>query len=94
MNRLEAITILNHHLDHLESVGYAALAGQIGENLVFKTRDDTGADYQLELSILWDHHPNGAIRIVGSIDDGGLCAFFPLTSSRLVEPKAGSISST
>ncbi len=50
-------------------------------------RGDSGTDYQLELSILWDRHPNGSIRIVGSIDDGGLGAFLPLTDSRLMKPE-------
>ena len=87
MNRTEAIAILNHHLDSLEALGYAALARQIGEDQAFERRGDSGTDYQLELSILWDRHPNGSIRIVGSIDDGGLGAFLPLTDSRLMEPE-------
>ncbi len=36
MNRTEAIAILNHHLDSLEALGYAALARQIGEDQAFE----------------------------------------------------------
>jgi hypothetical protein len=54
----------------------------------WRPRARTGVEYQVELTVLWDHKPNAAIRILGSIDDGGLRAFFPLSDSRLVMPKA------
>ena len=88
MNHTEAIAILNRHLESLEALGYAALARQIGEDQAFEVRGDSGSDYQLEVSILWDRHPNGSIRIVGSIDDGEIQArVLPLTDSRLMKPE-------
>lgn len=86
MNRTEAAVILRSNLDRLESLGYAPLSALIGENQTSEQGGETGARYQLELNFLWDHRANGAIRIIGSIDDGGLGAFMPLTESRLVNP--------
>jgi len=88
MNRTEATALLRHHLDQLEALGYSALSTRIGENEVFEERGETGIAYQLELMILWDRRPNEAIRILGSVDEGGLRAFVPLTDSRLVHPQS------
>jgi len=45
----------------------------------------SGDEYQIVLNIRWDRKPGGLIRIIGSIDDAGISAFIPLTSSRLVK---------
>jgi hypothetical protein len=89
MNRDEAIVRLHQYLDDLEAIGYSALTRRAGEDQAFEMRSETGTVYQLEVSILWDGKSGGAIRIIGSIDDGGLRAFLPLTDSRLVEPEGG-----
>jgi hypothetical protein len=46
----------------------------------------SGACYQIEIQASWDDKPNGNIRVVGSIDDGGLRAFFPLTEDFIKSP--------
>jgi Ser/Thr protein kinase RdoA (MazF antagonist) len=84
MDRQEALALLNEHLDLAERVGYAALAARAGQEDHLQLRAASGADYQLELSFLWEAGPGGPVRILGSIDDGGLRAFVPLSSSRLV----------
>lgn len=93
MNRTQAIAILRRHLDQLEALGYDALSSRVGANDASEDKGETGAPYQIELSVVWDHGPNGAIRIIGSIDDGGLRALVPLTDSRLVQPQPGPHSS-
>lgn len=86
MNRSVALKILSTHLDSLLEQGYATLAAQIGTDQYSEVIGNTGIAYQLEITFLWDHQPNGAIRLIGSIDDGGLSAFLPVTISHLVEP--------
>ena len=34
--------------------------------------------YQLEIVVHWDHRPAGSLRIIGTVDDGGLRALKPL----------------
>jgi len=46
----------------------------------------SGTTYQVEVEILWDGPAGGDLRIVGSIDDGGLGAMMPLTADVLVAP--------
>jgi hypothetical protein len=86
MNEQEARDELRKVLDDLEASGYGSLRNRIDTNQAFETEAASGRAYQLEVTIVWDHKPDGAIRVLGSIDDGGLRAFFPLTESRLVEP--------
>jgi hypothetical protein len=86
VNRNEALAALRDQLDRLEGAGYQALARRIGENEVLEVSGSSGTGYQLEWTILWDAAPGGAVRILGSVDDGGWRAFFPLSDSRLVDP--------
>ncbi len=46
----------------------------------------SGTKYQVEIQYFWDDRPEGTIRIMASIDDGGLRAFVPITDSELVSP--------
>ncbi len=50
-------------------------------------RGASGTEYQVETPFQWDARPAGAVRIIVSVDDGGLRAFAPLTPSVLAEPR-------
>ena len=86
MDNEEALSLLKDFLDEVEAAGYNALSKRVGENGAFEVEGASGKKYQIEYDILWDHEPDGAIRIIGSVDDGGLRAFAPLTESRRVTP--------
>jgi hypothetical protein len=58
----------------------------IGEEFHFEKQGPSGVEYQIEILILWDSTPNGVIRVLGFIDDGGWRAFVPLTDSILKCP--------
>jgi hypothetical protein len=51
-----------------------------------EVRGEGNIVYQVEVQFLWDDKPGDTIRVVGSIDDGGLRAFFPVTESLLLPP--------
>lgn len=86
MDNEEALSLLKDFLDEVEAAGYNALSKRVGENDALEIAVSSSKVYQIEYDILWDHKPDGAIRIIGSVDDGGLRAFAPLTESRLVSP--------
>jgi hypothetical protein len=65
---------------------YSELVARIGTEEHVAVVGASGADYQLEVRILWDDGPGGNVRVIGSIDDGGLRAFFPLTNSFIMAP--------
>jgi hypothetical protein len=81
MNREEAIQIVEEWLAKFRSEPYAVMVTRIdgdrlGEEI---TRGSTW--YQLKLLCVWDSIPEGDVRVIASIDDGGFRAFFPLNRS-------------
>ena len=86
MNNEEARALLAEQLDRMAGAGYAALTTRVGDNDVRQVAGASGARYQIEIQIVWDAAPRGALRLLGGIDDGGLRAFVPLTDSRLLAP--------
>jgi len=86
MNKEEARALLAEQLDRMAEAGYAALAASVGANEVREAAGASGARYQIEIQIVWDSSPPGAVRLLGGIDDGGLSAFVPLSDSRLIAP--------
>jgi hypothetical protein len=88
MDNEEALSLLKNFLDRVEAAGYVALSKRAGESDSLEVVGASGKKYQIEYDIQWDHKPDGAIRIIGSVDDGGLRAFAPVTKSRLVTPLA------
>ena len=47
---------------------------------------ESGTWYQGEVQMFWDDKPDGAIRVMASIDDGGWRAFVPLTDAFILAP--------
>src|SRR5438874_858878 len=45
----------------------------------YGSRSERGT--RVEVEALWDDRPDGNVRVMGSIDDGGWRAFVPLTES-------------
>ncbi|ULA64247.1 MAG: hypothetical protein LZF86_110950 [Nitrospira sp.] len=51
---------------------------------VHKVSAVSGKTYQVEIQFFWDDQSGDTIRVVGSVDDGGMRAFLPLTDSVLI----------
>ena len=58
---------------------YASLVNRIDAEPFTEEIVRGATRYQLELVCVWDSQPGGDVRVVASIDDGGLRAFFPLS---------------
>ena len=46
----------------------------------------SGKKYQLEFQALWDDKKCGNLRVIGSIDDGGIKSFAPITNDFVMTP--------
>ncbi len=86
MDTQEAASILEEELQFFKQWPYPYLADLVGSQEVREVVSDTGKHYQLEIEFLWDDKPQGHIRVVGAIDDGGWRAFFPLCRSFIMKP--------
>lgn len=87
MNHQEARQLIREELSLHKEKNYADLVKLIDEEFHYEKQGPSGAKYQIEIRILWDSMPNGAIRVLGSIDDGGWRAFFAMTDSILKYPE-------
>ena len=87
MDRQEANELLANALNEFEGFSYNALTDRIGDELAFEKEGRSGVTYQIEIQIVWDDKPGDAVRVLGSIDDGGWRAFLPICDSLLIEPQ-------
>lgn len=85
MDRKAALKVLSRHLEGYRTLSYEQLTQLVGK------APETGEDgsFQLEIQVLWDSTPGGDVRVVGSVDDGGLRALFPLTDGFIVNSQGG-----
>ena len=81
MNRQEALSALTKEASRFIGRSYAELAQMIG-----KPATAEHGKYQVEVTAHWDDKPNGTLRLIFAVDDGGLRAFMPLTRGTLIEP--------
>ncbi|MDO9108615.1 MAG: hypothetical protein Q7U89_06435 [Coriobacteriia bacterium] len=86
MNREEAEAVLNDQLSKSRARGYEGFLALLGEPDVLTVSGPSGREYQVEVEAFWDVGPEGDIRVVGMIDDGGWRSFVPLTSSFIMRP--------
>ena len=86
MNMSEARTILDAVLAAYRARLYSDLRARIGKPATGVIAARSGAVYQIEVQVFWDDKPDGNIRVLGSIDDGGLRAFVPLCAGFIIAP--------
>ena len=86
MDKSEAQKVLSEQLARFGQRTYSELLALVESGHVedFEIRGASGTTYQVEVQFFWDDKPRGAVRVIGSIDDGGLRAFVPLTQTFLV----------
>jgi len=93
MDKREASEILTNELGRFSQKHHAELVplaeSQHVENV--EIRGASGKAYHVELQFFWDDEPGGTIRVLGSVDDGGLRAFLPVTQSVLVPRTASTM---
>ena len=87
MDREEALNLLNAKLDDYRKMSYADLAAKIGHEEFPEVVGPSGTEYQIEIHVIWDHKPDGDVRVMGTIDDGTLRgAFRPVCEDLIVRP--------
>ncbi len=87
MDKQEAIKLLENELELFRPISHQDLQKNIEKEPV--TREVTSKDgkkYHIEIITHWDDKPDGDIRVHGCIDDGGLRAYFPLSSDFIKSP--------
>lgn len=86
MDTVAARKILNEWMARLRAVPYPELASRVGSVTTDEVARDSERSWQLEIEVDWDDEPEGDVRVVVSIDDGGLRAFVPLSEAFIKAP--------
>jgi hypothetical protein len=86
MDHVEAKWLLLRMLVGYRRHSYERLRTMIGDSKQVEIVGASGMRYQIDVDIIWDAHPEGDIRILASIDDGGWRAFCPLSYCDLIPP--------
>lgn len=86
MNKSEARSILADFLERFRQLSYKEFARMVDSVEVDEVRGESGVTYNLEAVVVWDDQPGGVIRVMASVDDGGLRAFFPMPDDFLMGP--------
>jgi len=88
MDKREARHILVSQLQSLRDKSYSELVKMVGgEPVDLEITGSSGVRYGIEVQIFWDDRPNGNVRVMGAIDDGGWRACFPLCESFIKTPQ-------
>ena len=87
MDKSQAKSVLAKQLARYRTKTYADLGRLIGELDVFEVTEPDGVVYQIEIQVMWDHKPDGAIYVMAGIDDGGWRAFAPLIDGFIMTPE-------
>jgi len=87
MNKEEAKQIISTGLEQFRTKPYSELVQMIDSKPITGERTGpSGQSYQIEIQAFWDGKPDGDIRVMCSIDDGGLRTFVPLTDDFIKSP--------
>ena len=86
MDNAEASSLLKDHLAAYRTHSYSELQTLFGKPQVAELRSASGRSYQVEVEVFWDGRPGGALRVRGSIDDGGRRALRPLSDDFILAP--------
>ncbi len=88
VDKVEARALLEEFLQELKALSYLELQEFISNPVCIERTGASGAVYQIEYEAVWDAEPGGDLRIIASIDDGGLLsAMMPLTSGFIIAPQ-------
>ena len=86
MNKREAKSLLLSKLNTYRMKQYSEFLPLMDEPDTFELNGESGVEYQIEIQAFWDDKKDGDIRVMGSIDNGGLRALFPLCEDFIMSP--------
>jgi hypothetical protein len=90
VNRAEAKSIADGVCAEWEARRYADVVPLVGKLEVVERTGPSGVAYQLEINVMWDDRPGGAIRVLVTADDGSFRGSFrPEAADCLIEPEPG-----
>ncbi len=73
-------------ISELRTRSFDELRGMVDDPRTESTTGASGTSYQVEVQVFWDDRPETKLRVMASIDDGGLSAFRPRSDDFIMAP--------
>lgn len=86
MDKVEAREILGGEVARLRGQSYSQLNALNGDSRHIDIAGPSRTEYQVEIQAWWDDRKRQNLRVMVSIDDGGLRAIVPLRESFIIAP--------
>jgi hypothetical protein len=87
MDKNEARSVLARHIEGWRRRSYQELVTLLGHQRCEVVLGPSGAEYQIEVDVMWDDKAGGCVRVLGCIDDGHLLAALrPLMEDFIMAP--------
>lgn len=87
MNKIEAREIITAELAKYRSWPYLQLRALVDvPKRRFEVTSASGTRYYIDIAVHWDGKPEGDVRVLGCIDDGGWRAYVPMSDSFIKAP--------
>jgi hypothetical protein len=87
MKNILARELIAKELVQYRKKSYIELRAMIhAQPITYEIVGPDGKKYQIEIQAFWDDKPDGDIRVMGSIDDTGWRAIFPLNDGFIKSP--------
>ena len=87
MRKAEYLELLKPTVAKYRQHGYSFWRSRIGsEPITFEDTTNKGTEYQVEIDAFRDDKPEGDIRVMFAIDDGGWRAFLPVCDDFIIAP--------
>ncbi len=87
MDKVQATKILTTELAKFRARPYNDLVAMVdAPKRTLEIDGSSGRRYYVDVLIYWDGEPGGNVRVIGTIDDGGVRAFVPLSSDFIKAP--------
>jgi hypothetical protein len=86
MDKVEAGAILSRLAGEYRALSYEELKRFLGNPVTLSDRSPSGVEYQIEIESVWDDAPDHNLRVLLSIDEGGLRPFAPIMEHFIVGP--------
>ena len=86
MNKEEAKSVLAKLFAEYAARHYNELRYLLDTQDTSEVSTKSGKKYQLEFQAVWDDKKGGNLRVIGSIDDGGIKSFAPITYDFVMTP--------
>jgi hypothetical protein len=79
-----ARNLIDEELARLKKSSYEELLKYLDKTLSKSARGPDGQGYQIETQVFWDGKKGGNIRVMVSVDDGGLAAIKPVCGDLII----------